>query len=61
MESSRRDLLIDMVVKEFTFNNNQITLSPCFTFTPKIGVGLPKPKIGFRFIVQREEQPKHFT
>jgi len=40
MESSRRDLFIDMVVRKFTLKNNQITLSPCFTFIPKIRVGL---------------------
>jgi len=40
MESSRRDLFIDMVDR-FIFKNNQITLYPCFTFTTKIGVGLP--------------------
>jgi len=28
MESSRRDLFIDMVVDRFNFKNNQITLSP---------------------------------
>jgi len=34
MESSQRDLN-DMVVDTFIFKNNQITLSPCFTFIPK--------------------------
>jgi len=44
MESSRRDLFIDMVVGGFTgtFKKNQITLYPCFTVIPKTGVGLPK-------------------
>jgi len=32
MKNSRRDLFIDMVAKRFIFNNNQITLFPCFTF-----------------------------
>jgi len=51
MKSSQRDLFIDMVVDtcRFIFNNNQITLSPCFTFIPKTGVGLPKT--GFFFTV----------
>ena len=40
MESSPRDSFIDMVVDRFIFKSNQITLSPCFTFIPKTGVGL---------------------
>jgi len=32
MESSRRDLFIDMVVHRFIFKHNQITLSPFSTF-----------------------------
>ena len=47
MESSRRDLLIDMVVDRFIFKNNQITPSHCFTFVPKTGVGLPKKGVIF--------------
>jgi len=31
----------------FILKNNQITLSPCFTFIPKIGVGLPKTGLVF--------------
>jgi len=46
-ESSRRDLFIDMVVDMFIFKNNEITLSPCFTFIPKIGVGLRKTGVSF--------------
>ena len=34
IESSRRDLFIDMVVDGFIFKNNHITLSSCFTFIP---------------------------
>ena len=34
MESSWRDLFIDMVVDGCIFKNNQITLSPCFAFEP---------------------------
>jgi len=30
---------IDMVVYRDIFENNQITLLPCFTFIPKTGVG----------------------
>jgi len=40
MESSRRDLFIDMAVDRFIFKIKQI--SPCFTFTPKTGMALPK-------------------
>jgi len=36
-----------MVVDRFIFKNNQVTLSPCFTFIPKPGVGLPKTGVGF--------------
>jgi len=32
MESSRRDLFIDMVEDRFILKNNRITLSPCCTF-----------------------------
>ena len=41
IKSSWRDLFIDVVVDRFIFNNNQITLSPCFTLLPKTVVGLP--------------------
>jgi len=47
MESSRQDLLIDMVVGRFIVKNNQIALSPRFTFKPKTGKGLPKTGVGF--------------
>jgi len=40
MESSRREFFIVMVVYKFTFNYNLIKLIACFTFIPKIGVGL---------------------
>jgi len=39
MESSQRDLFIDLVVNRFIFKDSQITLSPCFAFIPE---GLPK-------------------
>jgi len=39
MESSRRDVFIDMAVDGFILNKNQITLSPCFIFIPKTDVG----------------------
>jgi len=45
--SSRRDLLIEMVVERFIFKNNEITLSPCFTFIPKTGVRLLKTGLVF--------------
>jgi len=47
IESSRRDLFIDMIVDSFIFNNNLITLAPCFTFIPKTAVGLPKTGVRF--------------
>jgi len=47
MESSRRDLLIDVVVDRFIFKNNQMTISPFFSFIPKTGVGLPKIGVNF--------------
>jgi len=45
MESFRRDLFVDMTVDRFIFNIDKITLSPCFTFILKRGVGLPKTRI----------------
>ena len=36
MESSRRDLFIDMVIYRFIFKSNPITVYPNFTFIPKI-------------------------
>jgi len=47
MENSRRDLFIDMVVYRFIFKDNQITLSPYFTFIPKTSVGLPETGVSF--------------
>jgi len=38
MESSQRDVFIDMIVDRFIFKNNRITLSPCFSLA-KPGVG----------------------
>jgi len=47
MESSRRDLFIDIVIDRFIFKTNQInlaesviTLSACFTCILKVGMGL---------------------
>jgi len=45
MESSRRDLSIDEVVDRFISKNNQTTLSLCFTYIPKTGVGLSKTRV----------------
>ena len=42
MESSRGNLFIDMVVDRFIFKNKQISHSPCFTFIPKTGAGVPE-------------------
>jgi len=36
-----------MVVDSFILKNNQITLSPCFTFIRRTGVGLPKTGTSF--------------
>jgi len=47
MESSRRDLIIDMIVDRFIFKNTVITLFPCFTFIPLTGLGLPKTEASF--------------
>jgi len=47
MKSSRREVLIDMVVYRFIFRNNPITLYPCFTLIPKTGVELPKTGVSF--------------
>ena len=41
MESSRRDLYIDLVADRFIFNKCQIALSPQITFISKTGVELP--------------------
>jgi len=50
IESSRRALLIDMVDDRFILENNQITLSPCFTLIPpKTRVRLPKTGVSFDF------------
>jgi len=42
MESSRRDLFIDMVVDRYIFKNTLITLVTCFIFMPKTDVGLQR-------------------
>ena len=47
MESTRRDLFIDMVASGFILKNYQITLVPCFPFIPKTSVGLPKTEVSF--------------
>ena len=39
IDRSRRDLFIDVLVDSFILKNNQITLSRCFTFNLKLGVG----------------------
>ena len=41
-----------MVVDRFIFKINQITLSACFTFMPKTGVGLPKIGVSFYCVVR---------
>jgi len=47
MESSRRDLFINMVVHRFIFKNNQLTVYPSFTFIPETSEGLPPTGVSF--------------
>jgi len=47
IESSRRDLFIDIPADRFTYKNNQITLLSCFTFIPETGMELFKTGISF--------------
>ena len=47
MESSRRDLFIDMVVDRFIFKYNQITLSPVSPSCPKQVWDCLKQGLGF--------------
>jgi len=47
MESSRRDLFIDVIVNGFMLKNNQLMLPPVSPITLKQGVGLPKTVVGF--------------
>jgi len=58
MESSRRDLFIDMIVDRFIFKNNQFTLCPCLTFIPKTGVGLSKIGVSFYCAIHKVALPK---
>ena len=53
MESSRRDIFIDMDVDRFIFTNIQITLYPWFTFLPKTGVGWDFLKQGWVFATKK--------
>jgi len=50
MDSSRRDIFIDMVFDSFKFKNNQTTLVPYSTIIPKTGVGLPKSGVSFHCV-----------
>ena len=61
MESSRRDLFIDMVVDRSIFKSNQITLSPCFTFVTGIGIGLPKTGISFYGVRENNASTLNYT
>jgi len=38
MKRSRRELSISMIIDKFVLRNNQLTLFPCFTFIPEVGV-----------------------
>jgi len=46
MGNSQRDHFIDMVLDRFIFKKRS-TLSPSFTFIPKMAVGLSKTWVGF--------------
>jgi len=59
MESSRQDLFIDMVVERFIFKNDQTTLSPCSTFIPKTGVGLPKTGVSFLKVRRSDSEARY--
>jgi len=50
MKSFRRDIFIDMIDDRFIFKNNQITLTPCFTFI-YFDVELPETGVGVTFTV----------
>jgi len=50
MESSQRDLFIDMVVDMLIIKNNQIALSPRFTLIS--GAGLPEKEVGFYCVIR---------
>jgi len=41
MQSSLRDLAIDLVIDWFIFQDKEITLFSCFTLISKTGMGLP--------------------
>jgi len=47
MKRSRRELSINIVIDRSIFQNNQVTLSPCFTFIPQTNIGLPKTGLCF--------------
>jgi len=59
MESSRRDLFIGMVVDRYIFNSNQDTPSPCFTYMPKPGVGLPKIGVSLYYVYYQNNLGKN--
>jgi len=47
MESSRRDLSIDMAEHRLILKNNQNTYQPRFGFTPNTGIAFPKTEVSF--------------
>jgi len=47
MESSRRDLSNDMAEHKSILKNNQTTLCPRFSVTPKTGIAFPKTGVLF--------------
>jgi len=54
MESSQRDLFLDMVFDRFIFENSQITLSSCFTVITETGAGLPTTGVSFHCVKGNE-------
>jgi len=56
MESSRRDLFIDMVVDRFNFKNNQNYVLTLFLFIPTEGVRLPKTVLIFYCVSRLQPQ-----
>jgi len=52
MESSRQDVFINTVIDKFIFP--KITLSLCFIFIPKAGVGLSKTGVSFYCVEDME-------
>jgi len=55
MKRSRRELSIDMVIHEGIFENNLLTLFPCFTFIPQTGGSFHCEDLTYRKLIVRNE------